>query len=254
MQLHSNHTRICVWSGPRNISTALMYSFAQRADTTVVDEPLYAHYLATTDADDYHPGSAEILATMENDGAVVGDTIANGSYPTPVVFFKQMTHHLVHLDWSFMADTVNVILTRDPVDMLPSHAKNIPNPSMRDVGYAQHFELLTYLRALGQEPPVLDSRLVLENPRAVIKALCDRIGIAFDDAMLRWQAGPRPEDGCWAPYWYANVHRSTGFGQYRPNYSLDNNPHTKPFPDALRPLLAECLPYYQQLSALAIRG
>lgn len=247
-------TRICVWSGPRNISTALMYSFAQRTDTTVVDEPLYAHYLASTDADTYHPGSAEILASMENDGAVVADTIAKGPYSTPVVFFKQMTHHLVNLDWSFMAHTVNVILTRDPVDMLPSHAKNIPEPTMRDVGYAKHLSLLRYLRDLGQTPPVLDARLVLENPRGVLGALCQRIGIDFDEAMLRWDAGPRAEDGVWAKDWYANVHQSTGFGIYRPKYSLNAQPNTQPFPERLKPLLQECQPIYEQLSALAIRA
>ncbi len=231
-----------------------MYSFAQRADTTVVDEPFYAHYLATTDADDYHPGSAEVLATMENDGAVVANDIAHGDAPTPVIFFKQMTHHLVNLDWSFMAHTVNVILTRDPVDMLPSHAKNIPNPAMHDVGYAKHIKLLNYLRGLGQEPPVLDSRLVLENPRGVLGKLCARIGIAFDERMLRWEAGPRPEDGCWAKDWYASVHQSVGFGEYRPKFTLSGSKGLTPFPDHLKPLLSECQPYYDQLSALAIRA
>ncbi len=238
--------RLCVWSGPRNISTALMYSFAQRADTTVVDEPYYAHYLASTDADEYHPGSAEILATMENDGAAVTRDVVLADYPTPIVFFKQMTHHLAHLDWSFMAQTVNIILTRDPHDMLPSYVKNVAEPTMRDVGYAAHVQLLEYLRALGQEPPVLDSRLVLENPRGVLSELCRRVGIAFDEAMLAWAAGSRPEDGCWAPYWYASVHRSTGFAQYRPKNA--------PFPDQLKPLLAQCVPYYEQLLALAIRA
>ena len=238
--------RLCVWSGPRNISTALMYSFAQRADTTVVDEPYYAHYLSTTDADEYHPGSAEILATMENDGAAVTHDVVLADYPTPVVFHKQMTHHLANLDWAFLAQTVNIILTRDPVDMLPSYAKNVAQPTMRDVGYAAHIELLDYLRGIGQEPPVLDSRLVLENPRAVLRKLCERVGIAFDEAMLSWEAGARPEDGCWARYWYDSVHRSTGFGKYRPKLT--------PFPDHLKPLLAECQPYYEQLATLAIRA
>ena len=239
-------TRICVWSGPRNISTALMYSFAQRADTTVYDEPLYAHYLARSPARAYHPGAEEVLATMENDGDQVVRNIILGPQPTPVAFFKQMTHHLYELDQTFMAQTVNVILTRDPLEMLPSYAKNVAQPTLYDVGYAKHGELLTYLRSLGQEPPVLDARLTLLNPDGVLSQLCERIGIPFDEAMLAWPAGPRPFDGAWAPYWYASVHRSTGFQPYQPK--------TEPFPDHLRPLLAECQPYYEELAALALTG
>ena len=238
--------RICVWSGPRNISTALMYSFAQRADTTVFDEPHYAYYLATTDADEYHPGAAETLATYENDGEKVTRDIILGDHETPVAFFKQMTHFLPGLDWSFMKQTVNVILTRDPKDVLLSYSKNIENPIMRDVGFAAHGELLDYLHSIGQEPPVLDSQAVLENPRGVLSKLCDQIGIPFDEAMLAWEPGARPEDGTWAKYWYHNVQASSGFGQYRPK----NNP----LPDHLIPLYEECLPHYEQLSKLAIRA
>jgi hypothetical protein len=238
--------RICVWSGPRNISTALMYSFAQRRDTTVVDEPLYAHYLSTTEAHTYHPGAADVIASQENDGAKVCREVILGDYPTPVVFFKHMTHHLVNLDWSFLDQTINVLLTRDPQDMLPSYAKNVEQPSLRDTGYADHLKLLDYLRSRGQTPPVLDAKQVLLDPRGVLTQLCTRIDIPFDEAMFRWAAGPRPEDGIWAKYWYHNVHRSTGFQRYRPK--------TDPFPDYLEPLLAECQPYYERLAALAIRS
>ena len=236
--------RICVWSGPRNISTALMYSFAQRSDTTVYDEPLYAHYLINSDAKDYHPGADEIIATMENDGEkVVADTIL-GPQPTTVAFFKMMTHHLVNLDRSFMTQTVNVMLTRHPRDMLPSYAEQVVKPNLRDVGYAMHLELVQYLRSLGQEPPVLDSRATLENPRAVLETLCGRTGIPFDEAMLCWAAGSRPEDGIWAKHWYAGVHRSTGFQPYEPK--------TEPFPEHLKPLFDECMPYYDALAREAI--
>lgn len=236
--------RICLWSGPRNISTALMYAFAQRPDTRVYDEPLYAHYLVRTPARDYHPGADDIIATMENDGALVVRDLILGNDAAPVLFFKHMTHHLVDLDWSFLDQTVNVILTRDPLEMLPSYAQQVAQPTLRDVGYARHLELLAYLRARGQEPPVLDSRQTLLNPRGVLRALCARIGIAFDERMLAWPAGARPEDGIWARYWYDSVHRSTGFQPYRPK--------TTPFPDHLRPLLAECRPLYAQLAELAI--
>jgi len=112
--------KICLWSGPRNISTALMYSFAQRSDTKVVDEPLYGHYLLTTDADSYHPGSQKIINTMETDGEKVIQNMLD-SHDKPVVFFKHMTHHLINLDLSFLSKTINVILTRNPLDMLPSY-------------------------------------------------------------------------------------------------------------------------------------
>lgn len=236
--------RLCVWSGPRNISTALMYSFAQRADTTVYDEPLYAHYLVNSPARDYHPGADEIIATMENDGEkVVADTIL-GPQPTGIAFFKQMTHHLVELDQSFMAETVNVMLTRHPRDMLPSYARQVSKPTLRDVGYKMHLDLVEFLRALGQEPAVLDSEATLRNPRGVLRELCDRIDIPFNEAMLSWSAGARPEDGIWAEYWYDSVHRSTGFQVYEPS--------TEPFPEHLKALFDECMPYYVALAKEAI--
>ena len=244
--MNRDTVRICLWSGPRNLSTALMYSFAQRTDTTVFDEPLYAHYLSKTPARAYHPGAEEVIATMENDGQKVVDELILGSHRTPVVFFKHMTHHLIHLDWGFLDHTVNVLLTRDPLDMLPSYAAQVETPTLQDVGYAQHLELLRYLQSRGQNPPVLDSKQILLNPTKVLSELCARIGIPFQDRMLNWEAGARPEDGSWAKYWYNSVHQSTGFGTYAPK--------SAPFPKSLEPLLAECQPYYAQLSELAIQA
>ena len=242
----SQTTRICLWSGPRNISTALMYSFGQRGDTAVFDEPLYAHYLSKTPARDYHPGASQIIAEMENDGEKVVQNLILGSHDAPVLFFKHMTHHLNDLDWGFMRQTVNVILTRDPYDMLPSYAKQVAQPALHDVGYALHLELLDYLQSVGQTPPVLDSKQTLLNPRGVLTKLCDQIGIPFDEAMLSWQPGARPEDGSWAKYWYHAVHRSTGFQEYSRKEGE--------FPEQLRPLLTQCQPYYEKLSTLAIQS
>lgn len=239
-------TRINVWSGPRNISTALMYCFAQRQDTRVVDEPLYAHYLSRTPAREYHPGAEEVLRSQSQDGDIVVRDVILGPCDRPVLFLKQMTHHLVALDLAFLAQTVNVILTRDPVDMLPSYVQQVDTPVLRDTGYPQHLELLAHLREIGQEPVILDSRETLRHPRSVLGQLCERVGIGFDEAMLSWEAGPRPEDGVWAPHWYSSVHRSTGFAPYVPK--------TEPFPEQLRPLLETCVPLYEELAARALRG
>lgn len=234
--------RICIWSGPRNISTALMYSFAQRKDTTVIDEPLYAHYLTHTDACEYHPGAEDVIADQENDGQKVIEEIIFGEYKTPVVFFKHMTHHLVDLDWSFMKETINIILTRDPNDMLRSIVNQIPNPSMRDVGYQAHLELMEYLKSIGQIPIVIDSKEVLIDPRKKLTEICNHIGIPFYESMLSWNPGARPEDGIWSKHWYHNVHKSTGFQSYQPK--------TEPFPEHLNQLLEECEGFYGQLISI----
>lgn len=237
--------RICLWSGPRNISTALMYSFAQREDTSVVDEPLYAHYLSNSNAAAYHPGAEEVMGVQENDGQKVIDDVILGEYDTSVAFFKQMTHHLAALDWSFLKQTTNIILTRDPEDMLPSYAQKVNEPSLRDVGYAQHLELLHYLRdEAEQDPAVIDSKNILKDPEKILGKLCEHLDIPFDEAMLSWKAGPRPEDGIWAKHWYHSVHQSTKFQPYRPK--------TEPFPGHLEPLLQECGEYYRELKKYSI--
>lgn len=236
-------TRICLWSGPRNVSTALMYSFAQRSDTKVFDEPLYGHYLKNTEAKTYHPMADRILSEMENDGEKVVKFMKECD-EKPVLFFKQMTHHLVKLDWSFLQNMQNIILTRDPVDMLPSYAKEIENPTMADVGYAMHSELFEYLDNLGQPPIVLDSRKLLENPESVLRKLCSALSIPFDQKMLNWPAGSISEDGVWADHWYGNVHKSTGFQSYTPK--------TAPFPERLKSLLQECQKHYKRLTEMSI--
>lgn len=236
--------RINLWSGPRNVSTALMYAFAQRQDTCVVDEPLYAHYLRVEDAD--HPGKAEVIAAMMDDGERVVREVILGPCDRPVLFLKQMAHHLVELDRGFLAETVNVLLIRDPVQMLPSLGQNLTNPILRDTGLATQAALYQQLLDLGQQPPVLEAKQLLLNPRRVLRQLCEQIGITFDEAMLHWQPGARPEDGVWAKYWYRNVHNSTGFDQYRAKH--------EPFPPRLLRLLAECKPHYAVLAEKAIRG
>ncbi|WBL23454.1 sulfotransferase family protein [Zunongwangia sp. HRR-M8] len=235
--------RICLWSCPRNISTATMYSFAQRKDTKVFDEPLYGYYLKQTNAASYHPGAKEIINSMESNGNAVIDMMLKNR-EKPVLFFKNMTHHLLDLDTSFLKEVTNVLLTRDPKDMIPSFNQVIKNPTMQDVGYAAHTKILKKLDNLNAKTIVLDSTQTLKNPEIKLKKLCDFIGIPFDKNMLSWKAGAIPEDGIWAKYWYSNVHKSTGFQKYVPK--------KKNIPEQLLPLLEECIPHYEILKKRSI--
>ena len=236
--------RICLWSGPRNVSTALMYAFAQRGDTQVVDEPLYAHYLYNTDRAGAHPGIAEVMASMSTDSEQVIREVILGPCKKPVLFMKQMAHHLIHIDRGFLRETVNVFLIRDPQEMLPSLMKVIGKPTLADTGLKTQHDLLLDLRAAGQSPPILDARLLLEDPPGVLRELCNRLGLRFEPGMLSWRAGGIPADGVWAKDWYQNVHRSTGFVPYRPK--------SEPFPRALDDILEVCSVYYNVLRAEAI--
>ena len=240
--------RICLWSGPRNVSTALMYAFAQRSDTQVIDEPLYAHYLYTKygadAAESTHPATAEVIASMATDATEVVRDVILGPCDKPVLFMKQMAHHLVEIDLAFLEQTINIFLIRDPKEMLPSLTKVIGTPVLADTGFKTQHDLLISLRAAGQSPPILDARLLLEDPRSVLCQLCERLGLRFEASMLSWETGGNPADGVWAPYWYGNVHRSTGFAPYRPK--------SEPFPMELEEVLAACLPHYEVLRRDAI--
>ena len=237
-------TRICLWSGPRNISTALMYSFAQRSDTRVVDEPLYGHYLRVSGVQ--HPGREDVLAAMETHGERVVRDVILGPSDRPVLFMKQMAHHLVDLDRQFLRHTVNVLLIRNPRDVLMSLVHQIPEPRLADTGIEVQSQLYEQLCSFGQRPPVIDSRELLLAPRAVLAETLGRLGLPFEEAMLEWAPGARPEDGVWAPHWYENVHRSTGFSPYRPK--------SERFPERLEGLLEECRPHYERLNGVAVRA
>ena len=234
--------RLSVWSGPRNVSTALMYAFRQRPDTLVVDEPLYGHYLKVTRA--AHPGDDEVLAAMDTDGERVVREVLLGPCERPVQFFKNMAHHLEGLDRGFLGELTNVLLTRDPAEMLPSLARQLTNPTLRDTGLLYQTEILDHVLDRGLDPLVLDARQLLLDPPGVLRTACDQLGIPFDETMLRWPAGPKPEDGVWAEHWYANVHASTGFSPY--------TPRSGDFPERLESLLEESLPLYRRLTRYAI--
>jgi hypothetical protein len=158
--------RVNVWSSPRNLSTALMYSFRQRSDTTVVDEPLYAHWLLTNGGD--HPGRDEVLASQDADGDRVVRDVILGQYATPVVFFKQMAKHLAGLDRGFLAECRNVLLTRDPHDMITSFQRQVPDVDLDETGFVELAELIDHTLANGEEPIVIDSSVLLREPAMVL--------------------------------------------------------------------------------------
>ena len=235
-------TRINLWSSPRNVSTAMMYAWRQRADTVVHDEPLYAHYLRATGR--IHPGRDEVLASQENDGQAVVDRVVLGPSDRPVAFFKHMAKHLVELDRRFLDRCHNILLTRDPWEMLTSFQVQVPDTTIDDTGLVEMVEILDRVTTAGGDPLVVEARSLLGDPAGVLRALCRRVGLDFDPAMLAWPAGPKPEDGVWAPYWYDAVHRSTGWGPWRPK-------EAELLP-ALEPVLEQAAPLYQRLQERAI--
>ncbi len=236
-------TPICLWSSPRNISTALMYSFAQRSDMTVIDEPLYAYFLERSGAG--HPGRMQVLGTQSTDGnRVVSDVILK-EYPTPFSLHKQMTHHLDGLEKNFLEKTKNVLLIRSPYEIVLSYAKVMNRVTPADVGIPQQFELLQYLMKTNRLTAVVDARTLLLDPPSILKQLCDKLEIPFMEKMLHWKAGPRKEDGVWAEFWYSNVHKSTGFQQYKAKEEV--------LPPNLQQVVDECQPYYDTLLNYALK-
>ena len=204
--------RIAMWSGPRNISTAMMRAFENRDDCSVVDEPLYAHYLAHTHSD--HPGAEEVIANGETDWRRVVTTLL-GPAPEarPVWYQKHMSHHLLdHIERDWIHGLTNVFLIRDPIDVVASYVKSRANVTAADIGLQQEAHLFDEVaQRMGHAPPVIDATEFLQAPEAHLRALCAWLGIAFSERMLHWPAGPRASDGIWAPHWYAAVWRSTGF-------------------------------------------
>ena len=229
--------RIAVWSGPRNGSTAFMYSFAQRSDTAVLDEPLYGHYLERTGA--VHPGRDEVLTQTDTRAASVISERIFGDHEKPILFIKDMPHHLVGLDVSFLNDLTNIFLIRNPREMLPSLLEYIPNPDMLDTAYKMQYELFERLRVQGKNPLVIDVKHLRSNPEKYLKKVCDRTGLDFENAMLHWKSGALPEEGIWAKYWYDSVHRTTGFIPYEKKEAE--------VPEHLEYLLDECYEYYLKL-------
>ena len=201
---------ICLWASPRNISTALMYSFAQRLDTVVVDEPFYAYYLNEINPKVLHPGKKEILKSQSSSFNEVLDEL-NKYNKKEILFIKNMTHHLNGLKVGFANNWNNVILTRSPKSSIASFSKVIKKPSLQDLGYKLQYELAKEFRRNKIDFLLIEAEELLSNPEKQLKKVCDFSQINFASQMLKWSKGGIDQDGVWAKYWYSSVHNSEGF-------------------------------------------
>jgi len=233
--------KIAMWSGPRNLSTAMMYSFGNRTDCAVVDEPFYAAYLALSGLD--HPLGAEILASQSQDPQAVAASLVGINPDDKSHFYqKHMTHHMipgVPRDW--MRDVVNVFLIRHPARVAASYAIKRENPSLEDLGFRQQSELFDLVESWGQTPIVIDSHDIRDDPKAMVEKLCTAINLQFEDNMLSWPEGGHKDDGAWASHWYGSVWNSSGFaGAEGPLPKLSKN---------LEAVVQQALPHYEKMQA-----
>jgi hypothetical protein len=230
-----------MWSGPRNLSTAMMYAFAARGDCAVWDEPFYAAYLKATGID--HPMTDRIIAAGLTDPAQVAEACLGPIPQEQTLFYqKHMTLHMIPaFDRGFMRGLTNVFLIRHPARVVASYSKKRESPTLADIGFVQQAELFDEVAGwMGRTPIVIDSADIRANPRDMLERLCAALGLAFTDRMLHWPAGPKPHDGVWAPHWYNAVHASTGFDD--PEGPLPELP-----PEAAD-LVGRALPSYQALA------
>ena len=238
--------RIAMWSGPRNISTAMMRSWGNRADTFVCDEPLYSHYLVRTRVP--HPGADEVIQFHEPDWRKVVRWLTEFEPEGKAIFYqKHMTHHLLpDIDRGWLDGLTHAFLIREPREVVTSFLKIAGTPKLEDTGLRQQLEIFDWVRARsGRVPPVVDARDVLENPRHLLKLLCDALGVEFSESMLSWPPGPRETDGVWAKHWYDSVLKSTTFQTYKPK--------NESVPPHLADLLREAEEVYEQLYEFRLR-
>ena len=232
--------RIAMWSGPRNISTAMMRAWGNRDDTVVIDEPFYAYYLKVTGTE--HPGADEVLATGKTDWrklvAHLTGPVTNGKR---IFFQKQMTHHLLpDIDREWLGAVTNCFLIRDPREVINSYIKKREDPALEDLGFVQQAEIFDFVRShTNAVPPVVDAKDVLQNPERTLRLLCEAVGVEFSESMLSWPSGLRDTDGIWAKHWYGEVAKTTSFQPYRPTPSE--------VPARLREVYQRCCECYQRL-------
>ncbi len=237
---HPSFLRLAMWSGPRNISTAMMRSWGNRSDTFVCDEPLYAYYLEATGLD--HPGAAEVIASSATDWRKVTDWLTGPIPDGKTIFYqKHMTHHLLPgMERGWLGLLTHCFLIRHPAEVIASYLKKSHDPTTEDLGFVQQAEIYDWVQARAENPsPVLDARDVLNHPEAMLQKLCAALGVDFTPAMLVWEPGLRPTDGVWAKHWYPEVETSTGFRPPRSEPEL--------VPERLRGVYAQCLEVYERL-------
>jgi len=235
--------RIAMWSGPRNLSTAMMYAFAARGDCTVVDEPFYGAYLAATGID--HPMADVVIASQSRDAAEVARGLL-GPVPEALFYQKHMTLHMIpQFDRQFMRGLTNVFLIRHPARVVASYARKREAPTLADIGFVQQAELFDEVKGwLGRAPLVIDSVNIRADPEGALNRLCSALGVDFSRRMLCWDRGPKAYDGIWAPHWYGAVHGSTGF-----------EAPEGPLPvltGAFADLAAEAMPHYDRLRSFVL--
>lgn len=234
--------RIAMWSGPRNLSTAMMYSFGARADCNVMDEPFYAAYLATTGLN--HPMRDAILKSQPVDPKTVETSLLE-PISVPFSYQKHMTQHMISgMPRTWMRDVINVFLIRHPARVVASYAAKREGPILDDIGFVQQAELYDHAQSLGQSPIVIDSADIRRDPATKMKQLCAELGLPWDPKMLNWPKGGHAADGVWASHWYGAVHGSTGFAGAE-----------GPLPDLspeYQEIVAQALPYYDRLAAVKI--
>ena len=230
---------ICLWASPRNISTALMYSFAQRDETKVVDEPFYAYYLNNVNLNTLHPGKKEILNSQSSNFIEVLQEL-NALNIKELLFIKNMTHHLDGQNIDFAKNWCNIILTRSPKRSIASFSKVIKNPTLQDLGYKLQYELAKDFKKNKIEFYLIQSEYLLMNPEKHLEKICAFSKIKFSKKMLSWPKGGIIEDGIWAKYWYENVHNSTGFMEH-------NSQEETPLPVKYNSLYKEAYFYYDAL-------
>jgi hypothetical protein len=232
--------RIAMWSGPRNLSTAMMYAFASRGDCAVVDEPFYGAYLQASGID--HPMRDAVIASQSADPAVVAQALLGPIPQDRSLFYqKHMTLHMIPaIDRGFMRGLTNVFLIRHPARVVASYAKKREAPTLSDIGFVQQAELFDQVADwFGNAPLVVDSFDIRADPRGALSELCSALGLQFKETMLAWPAGPKPYDGVWAPHWYGAVHGSTGFED--PEGPLPD------LPEEFLELIDQAMPYYEKL-------
>jgi len=231
-----------MWSGPRNISTAMMRAWGNRSDTFVCDEPLYANYLRVTGLS--HPGAAEIISHHDADWRKVIAWLTEAVPEKKSIFYqKHMTHHLLReIDRKWLASVTNCFLIRHPQEVITSYIAKNNDLTLEDVGFIQQAEIFDWVRKrTGSTPPVLDAKEIQENPRRMLGLLCNALGVEFSESMLSWPPGLRATDGIWAKHWYKEVESSTSFRPYQPK--LDE------VPERLAGVYSKCLEFYERLYA-----